>query len=947
MTQHILRAGLALALSATFALGFAAPAISATTETVSVPALDDEVTLRRDVDGIAHISAQTAHDLFLTQGWVHARDRLFQMDILRRQASGTLAELVGPAALGSDVELRTIGLRRAAERSWPILSPQTQAALAAYAEGVNAYINSLGFDLPVEYGALELRSVAPWTPVDSLAIAKLLTFSLSFDLDIQPTLDLQAYLVKFPGLQGQALYFEDTHRSAPFDTPATVPDALGAPAAPVSSAVVAASDSEGAAHGAEEGLDEATLGLARGYLKRIEHLPLFQNALDPGKHDRGSNAWVVAGTLTDSGRPFLASDQHLALSTPSTFYPIHLVGAGYDVIGASLPGTPFVLAGQNRDLAWGSTNFRLDVTDTYAEQLVPDAESPSGLSSLYQGNPEPVIPVPQIFQYNQPDSGSPDDLAVATPGGMVGDVSIPPVVLIVPRRNNGPIVNLDMATGAALSVQYTGFSGTREPDAFRLVNQAKSLNDVAHALRSFDVGAQHFMVADRKGNIAYFANAELPLREDLQAGTVTGLPPYFIRNGMGGNEWLPVTDPQPGQSLPYEILPFDEMPQAVNPPSDMIVNANNDPLGLTFDNDPLNQLRPDGGLLYLAPRFSFATRAQRISQELMDRAAAGLLAPQDMQDIQADVVLRDAEVFTPYILEAFANASVTAAIPKLQKLADDEGIEEAIGRLAAWNHTAPTGLFEGFDASDVDGQHLDPSDQEVADSIAATIYSVWRGRMVSNTIDATLQKLKLPMPDDEQSMTALRHLLDGFGDTHGLGASGINFFNAPGIADPAARRDYVILKSLADALDLLASDDFADAFGGSTDQDDYRWGKLHRLVLAHPLDGGLSLPPQPSPGFAVDGGFGTVDAGTHVLRAASDKDFGFPEGPTRRYVAEVRAGKGQILAESSLPGGTSGAPGNPFRTNLLFPWLTNDTYPVRQAADEIDADTVATVHLTP
>lgn len=946
MTQHILRAGLALALSATFALSFAAPAISATNETVSVPALDDEVTLRRDVDGIPHISAQTAHDLFLTQGWVHAGDRLFQMDVLRRQASGTLAELVGPAALGSDVELRTIGLRRAAERSWSILSLQTQAALAAYAEGVNAYIISLGSNLPVEYGALELTSIAPWTSVDSLAVAKLLTFSLSFDLDIQPTLDLQVYLMKFPGFQGQALYFEDTHRSAPFDTPATVPDALGAPAAPVSSAVFAASDSEGAAHGAEERLDEATLGLARGYLKRIEHLPLFQNALDPGKHDRGSNAWVVAGTLTDSGRPFLASDQHLALSTPSTFYPIHLAGAGYDVIGDSLPGTPFVLAGQNRDLAWGSTNFRLDVTDTYAEKIEP-CGPPGGLCTVYQGTPEPILPLPQVFQYNQPGSGIPDDLVVAPPGDMGDGVIIPPVVLIVPRRNNGPIVNLDMATGAALSVQYTGFSGTREPDAFRLVNQAKSLNDVAHALRFFDVGAQHFMVADRKGNIAYFANAELPLREDLQAETVAGLPPYFIRNGQGGNEWLPVTEPQPGQSLPYEILPFDEMPQAVNPPSDMIVNANNDPLGLTFDNDPLNQLRPDGGLLYLAPRFSFATRAQRIERELTDRAAAGLLMPQDMQDIQADVVLRDAEVFTPYILEALANAGATPAMPELHKLAVDKDIKEAVGRLAAWDHTAPTGLFEGFDASDVDGQRLDPSDQEVADSIAATIYSVWRGRMVSNTIDATLGGLGLPSPDDEQSMTALRHLLDGFGDTHGLGASEIDFFDVPGIADPAARRDYVILKSLADALDLLASDDFADAFGGSTDQDDYRWGELHRLVLAHPLDGGLSLPPQPSPGFAVDGGFGTVDAGTHVLRAASDKDFGFPEGPTRRYVAEVRAGKGQILAESSLPGGTSGALGSPFRTNLLFPWLTNDTYPVRQAADEIDADTVATVHLTP
>ena len=948
MITELRRIGLLLALIVILTQGSTVSTARAMSETATIPGLNHKVTLLQDGDGIRHIFAQDAHDLFLAQGWAHARDRLFQMDMLRRQASGTLAELVGPAALESDVQLRTIGLRRAAERSWLNLSSETQEALKAYAEGVNAYISS-AVALPVEYGALELTQVKAWTVVDSLSVAKLLSFSLSFDLDIASTLTLQAYQAALPGLQGVALYFEDTHRSAPFDTAATVPDALGLATVGAGSASRSTHEPADPGQAADFAMDEAALSLARGYLNRIRDLPALQNAVNPGLHDRGSNSWVVAGTLTDSGRPFLASDQHLELSTPSTFYPTHLVSmaSGYDVIGDSLPGAPFILAGHNRDLAWGTTNHRIDVTDTFQEQLVPDPTSPSNLSSLYLGNPEPVIPLPQIFNYNRPNNSDLDDLATAPPGGMVFGVSIPAVVLIIPRRNNGPILDLDLTTGVALSVQYTGFSGTREADAFRLLNLSDSLEDVIEALQFFDVGAQHFMIADRAGDIAYFTSAELPLREDLQSEEVSGLPPYFIRNGQGGNEWLPVSNPQPGQSLPYEILPFEEMPQLINPPSDIISNANNDPLAITFDNDPLNQFRPAGGIFYLAQRFSFGTRAGRIKRALAESSAAGLLSPQDMIDIQADVVLPDAEVFTPYILQAFANASVPGSHPDLATIALDPGVAEAAGRFALWDHTAPTGISEGFDANDVDGQLSEPNEEEVGNSIAATIYAVWRAQMVINTIDATLGSLGLPPPDDEQSMTALRHLLDNFDSNHGVGVSGVDFFQIPGITDPAERRDYVILKSVADALALLASADFQDAFGGSSNQDDYQWGVLHRLVLAHRLGGPFSLPPQPDSGFAVDGGFGTVDAATHVLRATTSNDFGFPEGPTRRYLGEVGNAKGAISAESSLPGGTSGSPGDPLQTNLLFRWLTNDTYPLRQSPNEIAASTAGIINLRP
>jgi penicillin amidase len=179
-----------------------------------------------------------------------------------------------------------------------------------------------------------------------------------------------------------------------------------------------------------------------------------------------------------SGEPLIANDPHLALNTPATFYQLHLraMAAGFDVIGSTFPGAPWIILGQNRRMGWGATVNPMDVTDTFEEQLVPDPGSPSGLSTIYQGSPEPVLPLPQLFRYNRFD-GIPDNLATAPPGGTVGGTFIPAAVLIVPRRNDGPLVAVDPAAGFGLSVQYTGFSGTRELEAFRSLNLATDLDE--------------------------------------------------------------------------------------------------------------------------------------------------------------------------------------------------------------------------------------------------------------------------------------------------------------------------------------------------------------------------------------------------------------------------------------------------------------------------------------
>jgi penicillin amidase len=898
-----------------------------------VAGLDQPVRVIRDVDGIAHLSAVSEHDLYFMQGWIHAEDRLFQMDVFRRQASGTLAELFGAPALASDVELRTLGLRRAAERSLAVVSDPARADLEAYAEGVNAWVAS--HPLPPEYGVLELTTFQPWDPVDSLVIAKLIAFGLSFDLDVESTVVLQTYVTAGDavGFDGTALFFEDLFRSAPFDAASTVPDALNVSLAPAPGAVSGPGNSAQMVAQAAREISPAARRLMRQYLDRVREVPLLEAAVRPSERQAGSNEWAVAGRHTADGRPLIANDPHLALDVPATFHAIHLrdATAGVNVIGEGFAGVPYVILGQNQWISWGATTNPMDVTDTFLEQVVPDPDSPSGLSTVYQGDREPVIPMPLEFRLNEIGDGIPDNLVPAPAG------TVPPFVLIVPRRNQGPIVALDAESGTALSVQYTGFSATREIDAFRIWNRARSLNDFVDGLQFFDVGSQNWVFTDQWGNIAYFTSAEMPLREDLQAGFVDGLPPFFLREGTGGNEWLPVEEPEPGQAVPYAILPFAEMPQVVQPPSGFFVNANNDPAGTTLDNDPLNQVRPGGGLYYLNPGYAAGFRAGRITQRLGELLEEGGVTVADMQSIQADVRLLDAEVFTPHILQAWENATRPEAPDPLAALATDPRLEEAVGRLAGWDQRFPTGIAEGWDANDSASGLSAPSPDEIASSVVATIYSVWRGQLVRNTIDATLEPLGLPGSGSNESLKLLRHLLDTFDEGQGVGASGLDFF--PGASPTAAdRRDEVILKSLGDALDLLVSDAFEPAFGGSTDQDDYRWGLLHRIRFDHPLGGPFSIPPAGGaipeplpglPGIPVDGGFGAVDASSHSARADGVNEFMFGSGPVRRYVARGGGGRNGLEGVSSMPGGTSGVLGSPFYANLLPGWLANEEYPVR------------------
>jgi len=293
--------------------------------TLAVAGLRASVEVIRDRWGVPHLFARNTHDLFFAQGFVHAQDRLWQMEFNRRVSSGRLSEIFGATTLQMDRFLRTVGLRRAAEAEWTAQETEAGAAAEAYAEGVNAFIAMYRGRLPVEFTLLRFRP-EPWTPVDSLAYAKLMAWVLSGNWESEI---LRAHLVARFGREGMEVLMPPYPGENPVIAPRADLAAFGDPAV----------------------------------LRALD--------LAPTRAGVGSNNWVVAGGRSATGAPLLANDPHLEAGMPSIWYEMHLQGGGINVAGATFPGTPGVIIGHNEQIAWGVTNAGPDVQDLYIERFHP------------------------------------------------------------------------------------------------------------------------------------------------------------------------------------------------------------------------------------------------------------------------------------------------------------------------------------------------------------------------------------------------------------------------------------------------------------------------------------------------------------------------------------------------------------------------------------------------
>jgi penicillin amidase len=368
-----------------------------------------------------------------------------------------------------------------------------------------------------------------------------------------------------------------------------------------------------------------------------------------------------------------------------------------------------------------------------------------------------------------------------------------------------------------------------------------------------------------------------------------------VRDGTGsaGHEWVALQgEREEGHSIPFAILPMSEMPQTINPPSGFIVSANNDPVGVTVDNDPLNQKRRgSNAIYYLDWNYDIGFRAGRITELIKQKVAKGeKLSVEDMMRIQSDTVSLIARRLTPFVLEALKNAQAADAPDELKELLKDPRIVEAVEQyLAKWSLATPTGIPEGFDADDSvssDGKSFTlntPSEAEITDSVATTIFNVWLSVLIQRVIDDTLDRLDktMPKPSGFFAVKAIINLLEKFPKKHGKGESDVEFFDVPDLfLSPEEERDWLILKSLQEALDLLKGDAFARAFNKSEKLSDYRWGKLHRIIFRnalHPQTNKFSIPPavysQPkyADGLPVDGTLAAVDVANYNVKAPRPK----------------------------------------------------------------------------
>lgn len=428
-------------------------------QVLRLPGASGEVRVYRDEHYVPHVFATDDRDLLMAVGYLQASDRLFQMDAQRRLAKGELAEVLGPSLLETDILMRSIGLRWAAELSEGAMDADTRDALEAYSSGVNAYLGQAGTDrLPLEFKLLNYAP-APWTPLDSVAFAKLMGWTLSGSFE-----DLELQL--FQDSYGAAALEELFPVEMPLQVPIIPP--TGSPAPPVP--------------GRESSPQSPLTG--EGVRDLLAYLSPLRTILAP-PDSGGSNNWVVAGSRTYSGAPLLANDPHLALTLPSIWYQVRLRSPSYNVYGVALLGFPLPVLGFNERIAWGFTNTGADVVDFFVEQVRPDDQD------LYLYNGQWVQ-----FQKRQ------ELIHVKGASSFAMEMRI---------SRHGPMLTSHNQT---VAMQWTGHRPTQEIRAILALNKASNWTEFSAALEDFHVPAQNIVYADGEGNIGIRTTGLFPVRQE-------------------------------------------------------------------------------------------------------------------------------------------------------------------------------------------------------------------------------------------------------------------------------------------------------------------------------------------------------------------------------------------------------------------------------------------------
>jgi penicillin amidase len=547
-------------------------ALPSTAGTVAVRGLTAAVTIVRDRAGVPHVRAGSEADALFGLGYVHAQDRLWQMEFQRRLGAGRLSELLGPPALPTDRLFRTLGLHRAARQAWPSISPEARRLVDAYVAGINAFIASHhGWGLPIEFTAFGFEP-QPWTPEDVLLWPKVMALTLSTNYRDEV---LRARIAAHSGPDAAAVLMPAWGEGWPL----IVPEGL-APSNAIEPGRLAPVRPAPAA-----GRDGSLLDVVARLSTRLPGSPLAVPT------PSASNNWVVSGARTTTGKPLLANDPHLGARLPSTWYLVHLQGGRFNVIGASLPGSPGVVIGHNARIAWGLTNLMTDVQDLYVEHVNANDEAE------FAGTWEPMRLVHERIGVK----GRPDE------------------PLLVRYTRHGPIVSdaMEHPPGDALALRWVALE-PEDPtlEAFLGVLTAGNWDEFTVALAKYRSPIQNWVYADVDGNIGYLAPGAIPVRA---AGDGT-LP---VPGWTGAHEWV-------------GFVPPDQWPRIYNPTRGYLVTANNKAL-------------PDSYPHLISTNWEAGYRAQRITELLLGKTP---LTTDDIARIQADVSSSSVKVLLPWMRRA-------------------------------------------------------------------------------------------------------------------------------------------------------------------------------------------------------------------------------------------------------------------------------------------------------
>ena len=592
--KWLLRGALALGvlavLLAAVALGYRQLALPKTEGLLHASGLRAGLTLERDAHGIPTIRASSPEDAWFGLGFAHAQDRLWQLETHKRIASGRLAEAFGANALDADKFLRALGVRRSAQAQWEKADPQVRSMLNAYSAGINAFLREHLQARPPEFLLLGVEP-EDWTPVDSLGWSIMMAWDLGANWGSE-LLRLRLSLVM------------PTERIAQL-----LPPYPGEPA-------LATADYAGLYR---------RLGIATG------PTPTAVAATEPGApwlpesnvEGAGSNNWVVAGSRSATGSPLLANDPHLKLSAPSLWYLARLEAPGLHVAGATLPGLPLVVLGQNEHIAWGFTNTAPDVQDLYLERIVAAREA---------GDPE---------RYETPDGSAQFENFAQT----IRVKGRPDIAFTARQSRHGPVISdaggavtaglagvgpqaLAAAPRYALALRWTALDGDASATlaAGLAFNRARSVEEFVAASAAYVAPMQNMVVADAR-RIAMVAAGRVPLRH----------PDNDLRGLAPAPGWQPRYDWQ-------GYLEPSETPREHDPQRGWIATANQRIHGPLYPH-------------FITSEWAPPYRQQRIEQLLQ---AQPLHSVQSLAAIQADLASGATRRLLPFLARARSSHPLAA-----------------------------------------------------------------------------------------------------------------------------------------------------------------------------------------------------------------------------------------------------------------------------------------------